>query len=491
VDRTLSSFMKGNRQPIFIGIVLFAALAYPCQSFFVVTLRHSANQQKAQYPGPQNTTCDVFIRPAGSIRAGKKTELDIDEIPMSCDSQPLLPASAGATVTKGADYYIVSFVPQREGSLKFTFQGAEGCSKSYTYKYKADPTPIVATLSAILVLAPGIALLIVLLRRQIRAAKGELRKMAKADVLQIPIESAVAENSADKSAMFGVPAPTWLDPAVEALTQYGKLAASMTAIVYVVGIFVVNAYLSQWGASDYSLLKPRALLAGLWFIFFLSLCIFPMRLFFGRAFKPPPPRENAGSVLFLLIAFGSGIFRLIGFLFALCVSAIPLTLILAVTFLRKQGGGTLSMPEFLPVVAIILGVQFFGALIGESILQLVRRLVRSEAKKGEVGQTAIGALVLMGFLLFFAFAFARAIYWKIPDAFGGGGVHNEVITFKDLDDNTSAILRGPKCVSPNSNTYGVVFSGDSYILLACPEPESAQIFRLDRKYIVAESWPPE
>jgi hypothetical protein len=97
----------------------------------------------------------------------------------------------------------------------------------------------------------------------------------------------------------------------------------------------------------------------------------------------------------------------------------------------------------------------------------------------------------MGFLLFFAFAFARAIYWKIPDAFGGGGVHNEVITFKDLDDNTSAILRGPKCVSPNSNTYGVVFSGDSYILLACPEPESAQIFRLDRKYIVAESWPPE
>lgn len=75
-----------------------------------------------------------------------------------------------------AGSYQVSFVPQHEGSLEFTFHGADGSSTPYTYKYTADPAPIVAILLEGIVLSSAIALLIVLVRHQIRAAKEELCK---------------------------------------------------------------------------------------------------------------------------------------------------------------------------------------------------------------------------------------------------------------------------------------------------------------------------
>lgn len=120
-------------------------------------------------------------------------------------------------------------------------------------------------------------------------------------------------------------------------------------------------------------------------------------------------------------------------------------------------------------------------------MELARLLGHGKAKKEETSQAAINALLLIGLILFFAFVFARIIYWKIPDAFGGGGAHQEIISFKDLDDPTSAILQSTKCLDAISRTYDVAFSGDNYILLACPKSE--QVFRLDRKYIVSESWP--
>jgi hypothetical protein len=453
-------------------------------------VRHAGNQQRVPYP-EQNVTCVAHIYPSGPIRAGQPAKLEIEEIWKSCDRQPSLPGLSGATITKVQfSLYQVSFVPQQKGSLDFTFQGANGSATPYTYRYKADPAPIVAILLEVVVLCPVIALLIVLVRREIRTAKEELCKRAEAAAPQAPTEVKAAESPAKNNPLSGVLEPVWLEFTVETLTRYGKLVASVTAVVYLAGIFVVNAYLSQWGASDYSLLKPRALLAGLWFLLFLALCIFPMRMLFGKIFfKPQSPRENDGTVWFLLTGVGIGILSLVGFLFALCFSAIPLTLFLGLIFMDKQGRGTLSMGETLHVVSLIVGAQFFGAMISQTALQLVRR-ASGKAKKEELGQAAITALQLVGFLLFFAFMFARTIYWKIPDAFGGGGVHKEFITFKDLDDQTSAILqKGPNCVSTTNGTYGVAFSGDSYILLACPK--SGQIFRLDRKYIVAESWPKE
>ena len=43
-----------------------------------------------------------------------------------------------------------------------------------------------------------------------------------------------------------------------------KVLGFLAVVIYVAGLFCINFYLSQYGLSDYSLLRVRYLLAGTW-----------------------------------------------------------------------------------------------------------------------------------------------------------------------------------------------------------------------------------
>lgn len=102
---------------------------------------------------------------------------------------------------------------------------------------------------------------------------------------------------------------------ISRLEQSAKLIAVFVIVSYGVGIMISNMYLATLGLADFDLLRPRAVLSGLWFIVFFAVGVIAEESI-QRAYKLKgiPFTWLLGNVL--VAFFGAFFFYFFVFLFA-------------------------------------------------------------------------------------------------------------------------------------------------------------------------------
>jgi hypothetical protein len=191
------------------------------------------------------------------------------------------------------------------------------------------------------------------------------------------------------------------------IEQIAKLAAGIVLLMYVTGLFAVNAYLFTLGASDFSLVRTRFIYTGtlIWASLFLANVPILISLYMFRTVPgshPSAPLPYMVRIIMRLMMLGGS------FAFALSVFFIVVSIVPS------------ASPNSRLRVSIILTGWAIGAGLGIWIILLGRRLPATAPSLLQLGQTAIVGVWIVAILIAYTGAFMSLAYSRIPEQYGGG-----------------------------------------------------------------------
>lgn len=215
------------------------------------------------------------------------------------------------------------------------------------------------------------------------------------------------------------------------LEQAAKAIAVIVGLSYGIGIVVSNIYLASMGVMDFDLLRPKAVLSGLWFMSFFAVALVAEESI-QRAYqlKNISPKRRLGNALIALLG-------------ALIFYFIPLTLLQPF----KPGKTVLA--------SLVMFVSAAGAL---TEMQNAVKEWRRRKTDEKVGPTAAAFFVFhcswaVVLLFLFAFYFVTYFYRLVPQQYGGDRPSSVEIA---VSDKAAQVLNGMSVVTSQNVIKGSV-----------------------------------
>ncbi len=224
---------------------------------------------------------------------------------------------------------------------------------------------------------------------------------------------------------------------ISSLEQSAKPIAVLIGVSYGIGLMISNGYLASMGVIDFDLLRPKAVLSGLWFLAFFAVSVIAEESI-QRSFKKRdiPITWRFGNAL---IAF--------------CGAFLSYFLVLVLV----HAGEHVNRALFL---ALTLGPLFMFLVAGTVVTQVqyAVREWRRRYKDQETGPAA--AAFFLSHCMFsalavivFASLFTTHFYRFLPQEFGGGKSRPVQIA---VSDKAAAVLRGMSVVTTGNTVEGPV-----------------------------------
>lgn len=249
------------------------------------------------------------------------------------------------------------------------------------------------------------------------------------------------------------------DATVERITRVGS---SIVGGCYVVGLLVANTYLYQFGANDYSLLRPKAVFTGAWVVLLIVVLGMPTISVMRRSLLPNRDgtlmglgavrrfwRNTLASVagsffLGVFVCFLWGDYRGVGWIgrltlsavsaFGLYTAAVGLVGILAMAHRRQQRSSTIAKTSRVPTADSWLW-------------------------------TAAGAAFVLVFAGFLA-NFAQTLYPGMPNQFGGG--QSQIVRLALNPEGVSLArhlgIQTLLCTN-ETERLDMLYAGDAYVII--------------------------
>jgi hypothetical protein len=496
--------MLTKRQKIAVGLVMIVyvyAFSFPVFQDLLGSAR--AERIHTTFSAPIGKSCEIDIYPKGPIVMGRPATIQLEFITVTEGCDPslysvVIPGQARSEKSQAT--YSVRFTPQTQGSLPIAILSLSGTTlKRVDYLYRAGPSR--RTVAIVEALSFGsLVALIVLLGLVIRPRSISPEAQSTSEPLQeetgataqpavlVGSHAKTIEDSGLPRAQVETTGRPEENSLIELLAQYGKIGSAIVVGLYISGLLVVNIYLNQWGASDFSLVKPRFIGAGAWFLGFLIIVVVPAAAVQSHLKLPATKAPNDGSLRYLLILAGAFVVYLLRLMILLLCASLPLILILVIA----QIGLPLPSDRAIYVRAMI--AIFILLMLGLMIAQAAGPLIKS-IQPGAVREQSAAAtgLILGGLIaltLFLLSAFSRGFYQSIPEGWGGGSLRVEELRFnKDLDADSVRELNDEfRCGGQQDGSVkaDILFSGEDYVLIL--SPNGKEVLRMERKYISSEKW---
>jgi hypothetical protein len=228
-----------------------------------------------------------------------------------------------------------------------------------------------------------------------------------------------------------------------------KLVSFVAVVLYGLGLFVANAYLTRFGITDFELLKPQCLFTGLWSMGYLICAGLPSLLAYLAVFG----NSTMGPVKRIFLSIVSGVVGI----FLATMAVFPLGLIIL-------SSATKSFPFF------GLAPQGWGTLPG--IVNVLMFVGLISAYGVNVSKRQSASIMLVWFLLVSVLASSEIgydIYPTVSRQAGGGRPENADFLFShEGESSLNAIRQRTNSPSDSSSTIlnaDLIYSGkDDYIL---------------------------
>jgi hypothetical protein len=223
------------------------------------------------------------------------------------------------------------------------------------------------------------------------------------------------------------------------LEQAAKAMAVLIGGSYAVGMMVSNGYLASFGISDFDVLRPKAVLSGLWFVLlFAAAIVAEDSIQYAFKMKEIPAGWKAGNALFAFVGVFLFYFMLLMTIRILLSRTGPNPLVA----LRQIASASLFM--FLSAATSLTEMQ-------NAWKEWVRR--RADTRVGPTSAVffifhcswAIFALFLFGVL------FTTDVYRYVPEQYGGGKLRSVRIA---VTDEGAKSLNRISIATPNNVVEG-------------------------------------
>lgn len=232
------------------------------------------------------------------------------------------------------------------------------------------------------------------------------------------------------------------------LDRIARGLALVGAVSYVLGLVVVNTYLLRLGVADFDLLRPRFVATGLVVLLLAVGSLLPLLIAVVNGEDVWPGRdravtENAGRVGGLVI------------------------LVLGLPIFLLAGLWDIGFGRALMLYGFSFGVAAVAALLGLTVAS--RSFTRAWTADQRVGGIVSLSVVLALALFFHVGWFARAVYPRIPEQFGGGRPQAATLVIDpalrvDLEELGLGFRDGSEAITD----VAVLFEGSDYLLVAAP-----------------------
>jgi hypothetical protein len=269
------------------------------------------------------------------------------------------------------------------------------------------------------------------------------------------------------------------------LDDYARAAAILGVALYVLGLLTVNVYLFQIGASDFSLLRTRFILAGALAVFFLTVfamwvaalavAISAVMLAWARRQNGPrtsPSFTGPTLLVALLIA---------GFL-------------VTVAQLRTSSPFTLSTSAIAAIDGDLEWLVISGVVLPLLVLGIGRWACRRPTGQASASIELAATPILLTFaflLVLFLFVdfFAASIFPAVPEQFGGAKP-KPVTLFLKPTANTLISLRDDAPEAANAPLkVQLIWEGEQgYLVQGLAEPNSPYV-QIARDQVAAVEYP--
>lgn len=222
---------------------------------------------------------------------------------------------------------------------------------------------------------------------------------------------------------------------ISRLERTAKPIAVLIAASYGAGIMISNGYLASLGVMDFDLLRPKAILSGLWFIVFLAVGVVAeesIQRSYGM--KDIPLTWRLGNAL---VAFcGAFFFYFFAFLFA---------------HAGQRANRAL-------VRAWILVPLFMFLLVGTTVtaVQYAAKEWRRRKTDRKVGPTSAAFFIMHSMwaaiaVVLFAYLFITHFYRFVPQEYGGGRPRSVEIA---VSDKAASALKSMSVVTVDNVVQG-------------------------------------
>jgi hypothetical protein len=232
-----------------------------------------------------------------------------------------------------------------------------------------------------------------------------------------------------------------------------KLVSLVAVVLYGLGLFVANAYLTRFGITDFELLKPQCLFTGLWSIGYLICAGLPSLFAYLALFGDP----SMGLLKRIFLSLIGGVVGV-----ALATMAVfPLGMIILSSGLQNARS---TFPFF------GIAPQGWGTLLGIVNVLMFVAIISGYGLKVSKKQAA--SVLLVWFLLVAIFASSEIgydIYPTVSRQAGGGRPENADFLFSHEGDSSLIAIRQRTNFEGNADSNilnaDLIYSGkDDYIL---------------------------
>jgi predicted neutral ceramidase superfamily lipid hydrolase len=224
---------------------------------------------------------------------------------------------------------------------------------------------------------------------------------------------------------------------IRRLEESAKPIAVLIGVSYGIGIMISNGYLASMGIMDFDLLRPKAVLSGLWFLAFLSVLVIAEESIARSLKKRDVP---------ITWRLGNG-------LIAFCGAFFSYFFVLVFVHAREHVNSGLLR-------ALIIGPLFMFVVAGALVSQVqyaVNEWKRRDADR-ETGPAAAGfflshCMFSVLAVVVFASLFITHFYRFVPQEYGGGRSRSVQIA---VSDKAASVLRGMSVVTTENIVGGPV-----------------------------------
>lgn len=271
------------------------------------------------------------------------------------------------------------------------------------------------------------------------------------------------------------------------LDDYARAAAILGVALYVLGLLTVNVYLFQIGASDFSLLRTRFILAGALAIFFLTV--------FAMWVAALVVAISAATQTWALRQTGQWRHtRLAGptLLVALLITGFVVT----VAQLRASSPFTLRTSAIAAIDGNLEWLVISGVVLPLLVLGIGRWACRRPTGEAtaSIELTATPILLTFAFLLvlfLFVDFFAASIFPAVPEQFGGAKPKPVTLFLKPTANSLPGLRIEPAAEVTDPIVVRLIWEGEQgYLVQGLTEP-SAPYVQIARDQVAAVAYAAE
>ena len=269
------------------------------------------------------------------------------------------------------------------------------------------------------------------------------------------------------------------------LDDYARAAAFLGVALYVLGLLTVNVYLFRIGASDYSLLRTRFILAGALAIFFLTLIAMWVAALAVAV-------SALGQTWSLRQTGRWSPSRITGL--TLLVALLIAGFLVTVAQLRASSPFTLRTSAIAAINGNLAWLVTCGVVLPLLVLGIGRWASRRLTGQPTANIEAIATPILLtfGFLLVLFLVvdfFAASIFPAVPEQFGGAKPKPVTLFLKPTANTLSSLRNRTPAAATDPVVVRLIWEGEQgYLVQGLAEPNAPYI-QIARDQVAAVEYP--